>query len=112
LAIDGSVVLKLSRSRAASSTSAKRRRTPAGAEPLTREISLSTASARLKRSTSWPAIGGHLSSGNDAYRTGAAIGATIGTGMIFFFWAAGALITGLFALLTRGRKTYIEETIE
>jgi hypothetical protein len=32
--------------------------------------------------------------------------------MIFFFWAAGALITGLFALLTRGRKTYIEETIE
>lgn len=62
--------------------------------------------------TYWGAIGGHLSSGNDAYRTGAAIGATIGTGMIFFFWAAGALITGLFALLTRGRKTYIEETIE
>src|SRR5262249_11394036 len=35
---------------------------------------------------------------------GHAIGATIGTGMIFFFWTAGAVITGLFALLTRGRK--------
>jgi hypothetical protein len=31
---------------------------------------------------------------------------------MIFFWAAGALITGLFSLLTRGRKTYIEETIE
>src|SRR5262249_17528272 len=43
---------------------------------------------------------------------GHAIGATIGAGMIFFFWTAGAVITGLFALLTRGRKTYIEESVE
>jgi hypothetical protein len=61
--------------------------------------------------TYWGSIGGNLSSGSEAARTGSAFGATIGTAMIFFFWAAGALITGLFALLTRGRKTYVEETI-
>ena len=60
----------------------------------------------------WNLIGGHLTSGTDAGRAGAAIGATMATGMIFFFWAAGAVITGLLALLTRGRKTYIEESFE
>jgi hypothetical protein len=59
----------------------------------------------------WNQIGGHLTSGSEAGRAGAAIGATIATGMIFFFWAAGAVITGLLALLTRGRKTYIEESV-
>jgi hypothetical protein len=34
------------------------------------------------------------------------------TGVIFFFWAAGAVITGLLALLTRGQKTYIEESFD
>jgi len=60
----------------------------------------------------WSAISGGPSSGGDAARAGHAIGATIGTGMIFFFWTAGAVITGLFALLTRGRKTYIEESVD
>jgi hypothetical protein len=58
----------------------------------------------------WSAIGGHVTSGTEAGRTGAAIGATMATGVIFFFWAAGAVITGLLALLTRGRKTDIEES--
>jgi hypothetical protein len=45
-----------------------------------------------------------------AAEAGRNIGAGIATGVIFFFWAAGALILGLCAMLTRGRKTIIEET--
>jgi hypothetical protein len=41
--------------------------------------------------------------------SGVTVGSTIGTGIIFFFWTAGAVITGLLAILTRGRKTYVEE---
>jgi hypothetical protein len=32
--------------------------------------------------------------------------------MFLFFWGCGAVITGLLALLTRGRKTYIEERLD
>jgi hypothetical protein len=60
----------------------------------------------------WSQIGSSLSSGSQAERAGSAIGATVGTGMILFFWMAGAVITGFLALLTRGRKTYIEERID
>jgi hypothetical protein len=42
-------------------------------------------------------------------RAGAMIGGTIGTGVIAFFWVAGAVVLGLFALLTRGRKTIVVE---
>ena len=44
-----------------------------------------------------------------AERAGKAIGATIGTGLIAFFWVAGAVVLGLFAMLTRGRKVLITE---
>jgi hypothetical protein len=47
-----------------------------------------------------------------AYQTGAAVGLTIGTGLIFFFWAAGALILGLLTMLSRGSKLIIEETAQ
>jgi len=60
----------------------------------------------------WSLIGDHLTSSSEAGRTGAAIGATMATGVIFFFWATGGVITGLLALLTRGRKTYIEENFD
>jgi hypothetical protein len=60
----------------------------------------------------WNVIGASVSSGSEAVRTGSAIGATIGTGVIFFFWMAGAVITGLLAVVTRGRKTYIEEIVD
>ena len=60
----------------------------------------------------WGLTSDHLTSGSEAGRTGAAIGAAMGTGVIFFFWATGAVITGLLALLTRGRKTYIEESFD
>lgn len=57
----------------------------------------------------WSEIGGMMEDGSEAYRTGAAIGATMGTGMLLFFWAAGAVILGLLTLVTRGRTVMIEE---
>lgn len=53
-----------------------------------------------------------ISTTSDAGRTGQAIGSVIGTATIAFFWVAGAVVTGLFALLTRGRKTIVEEYLD
>jgi hypothetical protein len=47
---------------------------------------------------------------SSAERTGQAIGGTIGTGLLVFFWVAGAVILGLFTILTRGQRTIIEES--
>lgn len=47
-----------------------------------------------------------------AAKIGAAIGGTIGTGVIMVFWAMGAFILGTLVLFTRGRKTVIEEQID
>lgn len=55
---------------------------------------------------------GALSPASDAERAGTAIGGTIGSGMLITLWAMGDIILGLFVLLTRGRKTIIEETVE
>jgi hypothetical protein len=41
---------------------------------------------------------------NDAERAGAAIGTTIGMGMIIVFWALGDIILGMFVLFTRRKK--------
>jgi hypothetical protein len=53
-----------------------------------------------------------LSIGNqptsNAGRSGAAIGAALGTGAILFVWLVGAVVTGLFAILTRGKRVYIQ----
>lgn len=43
-------------------------------------------------------------SGSDAERTGAAIGGTLGTGMIVTTWALGDVILGLFVLFTRPKE--------
>lgn len=40
------------------------------------------------------------------------VGAAIGYGLILFMWVCGAVITGLLAMLTRGRRTVIEEAVE
>jgi hypothetical protein len=45
----------------------------------------------------------------EAQQAGTAIGAVLGTGMILAIWMAGAVILGLFVLLTPG-KTVITET--
>lgn len=52
-----------------------------------------------------------VATSSEAEQAGRAIGTAIGAGMILFIWVAGAIILGLFALLTRGRKTIIEETV-
>ena len=43
----------------------------------------------------------------DARQAGTVIGGTIGGAVILFLWVAGAVILGLLALLTRGRKTVV-----
>lgn len=45
---------------------------------------------------------------SDAASIGKAIGGTIGSGLILFIWGFGAVILGMFALLTRGSKTVVE----
>ena len=40
-------------------------------------------------------------SGSEAEQVGAAIGATLGTGMLFSIWVFGDIILGLFVLFTR-----------
>lgn len=58
----------------------------------------------------WSSLAGTTAS-SDAEAAGKAIGGAIGSGMLLFFWVAGDIVLGLFVLLTRGRKTIIEETI-
>lgn len=41
---------------------------------------------------------------NEAEQAGAAIGSTIGIGLIIVLWALGDVILGLFVLLTRRKK--------
>ena len=48
----------------------------------------------------------------DPEHTRTVIGLTRASGMFLFVWGCGAVITGLLALLTRGRKTYIEERLD
>ncbi len=50
-------------------------------------------------------IGDLMSDTRDEFeQAGAAIGATMGTGLILMIWALGAVILGLATLLTRPRK--------
>jgi len=58
----------------------------------------------------WGEVGQSLVTGSEAQRSGAAIGSTVGTGVILLIWALGAVITGLLAILTRGSVQIIEET--
>jgi hypothetical protein len=60
----------------------------------------------------WGKVGDSLHTGSHAAQTGAAIGTTIGTGLVLFIWALGSIITGLLAILTRGRRTYVEDELD
>jgi hypothetical protein len=51
----------------------------------------------------------HLIANDPASQAGVVIGNTLAVGFIVFVWVAGAVILGLFAILTRGRKTIIIE---
>lgn len=57
----------------------------------------------------WSDAGGDYATATGAAQTGAALGLTIGTGLIAFFWLAGSVVFGLMALLTRGPKLLITE---
>ena len=58
----------------------------------------------------WVKVGGQLERmGDEAARAGGAIGATLGTGLIAVFWVAGAVVLGLFTLLTRGKTVIVHE---
>ena len=56
----------------------------------------------------WGTVGPSLHTGSHAEQAGAAIGTTLGTGFIIFFWALGSIITGLLVFFTRGQHTYPE----
>jgi hypothetical protein len=43
--------------------------------------------------------------GSEAGRAGAAIGTTMGVGLIFFFWVCGVVILGAFVMFTRPKIT-------
>lgn len=58
----------------------------------------------------WVTAGEMVSSAqSEAERAGGAVGATLATGMLLFFWLCGAVILGLFVMLTRGKKFLITE---
>lgn len=46
---------------------------------------------------------------SEAEQAGAAIGGTIGVGILLFFWAAGDLILGMLTMFTRGPRVLITE---
>jgi len=58
----------------------------------------------------WSIPGEGINSADSAKAAGTAIGGTIGTGMLLTVWVFGSIITGLLALVTRGRKTIITES--
>jgi hypothetical protein len=61
----------------------------------------------------WSTVGGMMNTAtSDAARTGGALGATLGTGVLALLWVAGAVVLGLFTMLTRGKLTVIEERVE
>ena len=47
-----------------------------------------------------------------AAQAGAAIGSTIGTGLILMLWMIGDIILGIPVLFSRGKRIEIEETAE
>jgi hypothetical protein len=51
----------------------------------------------------------HIS--GEAQKAGHAIGTVMGAGMLFVIWVLGAILLGLFVMLTRGKKI-ITETVE
>lgn len=61
----------------------------------------------------WVTIGQMVSDlKSTAEQAGGTIGATIGTGALIIFWAAGAAIIGGLSFATRGKKITTQETVE
>lgn len=47
---------------------------------------------------------------SEAEQAGHAIGSVIGMGMVLGIWVMGAVLLGIFVLLTRGKKVIVETT--
>lgn len=60
----------------------------------------------------WGDVAPMMNDGSSAAQAGAAIGSTIGTGMILMIWVLGAIVLGIPVLLTKGKRVEIEETPE
>lgn len=63
-------------------------------------------------------VGGMIGAGqvvvdasSEAEKAGATIGTVLGAGFILFVWLVGAVVLGLFAMLTRGKRTIVEEHV-
>ena len=53
----------------------------------------------------WISIGNVMSEDpSEAFQAGAAIVATLGTGLLLFVWGCGSVILGVIVFLTRGKK--------
>ena len=59
----------------------------------------------------WKSLGDMGSHRSDAWQEGLAIGGTIGTTALLFFWALGDIILGMLTFFTRGKMVMVE-TIE
>jgi len=57
----------------------------------------------------WYTVLPMATNGSSASKAGAAIGTTMGTGLIVSLWTCGSIVLGLFVLFTRGRKVIVEE---
>jgi invasion protein IalB len=57
----------------------------------------------------WSSIAPLMDTDSDAGQAGAAIGSFLGTGMILVIWTLGAIVLGIFVLLTKGKKIIVEE---
>ncbi len=60
----------------------------------------------------WGDVAPIINNGSGAAQAGAAIGSTIGTGLILMFWVLGTIVLGIPVLLTKGKLVEIEEIPE
>ena len=58
----------------------------------------------------WTNISSMLNTGSEMEQAGAALGSTIGTGLILMIWGLGTVIIGIPLLLTKGKLVETEET--
>lgn len=48
----------------------------------------------------------------EAEKVGSGLGILLASSILFWIWAAGALVLGIFVLATRGRRIMVTETVE
>lgn len=56
--------------------------------------------------------GGRTPAETEAEKVGSGLGILLASSVVFWIWALGALVLGIFVLATRGRKITVTETVE